>query len=175
MTNDNQNICTSCGFCCDGTLFNHANIKENEQIATGYLFTIIEKEKRAFKQPCPHYNNNICGIYAERPYAVCESFQCKLLKAFRAGNFPFDDAMKIIVDITRLKTKIEQQLSEYQPDNKGNSLRSKMKDFNSHFKGTMGEVEFRKKYGKMVLDYFILNEILDNKFKNDKKGADISG
>ena len=107
MTNDNQNICTSCGFCCDGTLFNHANIKENEQIATGYLFTIIEKEKRAFKQPCPHYNNNICGIYTARPYAVFKSFQGKLLKALRAGNISFNDAMDIILDATALKTIIE--------------------------------------------------------------------
>ncbi len=50
-----------------------------------------------------------------------------------------------------------------------------MKEFNSHFKGTISEIEFRKKYGKMVLDYYILNEILDKKFKNDKKRADISG
>ena len=107
MIKDNQNICIHCGFCGDGTLFNHANIKENEQIATGFLITIIKKEKRAFKQPCPHYNNNICGIYTARPYAVFKSFQGKLLKALRAGNISFNDAMDIILDATALKTIIE--------------------------------------------------------------------
>ncbi|MEI6137638.1 MAG: YkgJ family cysteine cluster protein [Mariniphaga sp.] len=166
MSNVNQNICIYCGFCCDGTLFNHARIKENEQIATNFSFEIIEKEKRSFKQPCPYYINNICVIYAERPYAVCESFQCKLLKALGTGIISFDGAMKNIDDVTGLKTKIENQLFKYHPENKGDSLTAKMKEFNSHFKGTMSEAEFRKKYGKMVLDYFILNEILDNKFKS---------
>ena len=38
---DTPNICLHCNLCCDGTLFNHANIKENEQIATGYSFEIL--------------------------------------------------------------------------------------------------------------------------------------
>ena len=35
-----------------------------------------------------------------------------------------------------------------------------MKEFHSNFKGTMSEIEFRKKYGKVVLDYFMLNKVL---------------
>jgi hypothetical protein len=38
MDNNNQNICTRCGFYCDGTLFSLAKIKEAEQIATGFSF-----------------------------------------------------------------------------------------------------------------------------------------
>ncbi len=121
MTNDNQNICIHCGLCCDGTLFNRANIKDHEQNASEFSFEIIKTEKRAFKLPCSYLNEKVCSIYQERPYAICESFQCKLLKALRAGNISFDDAMKIIVDATALKTKIEQQLFEYHPDNKDDS------------------------------------------------------
>ena len=83
--------------------------------------------------------------------------------------------MKIIDDVTVLKANIEKQLYEYHPDNTACSLPVKMKEFNAHFRGTMSEIEFRKKYGKLVLDYYILNEILDKKFRNDKKRADISG
>ena len=115
------------------------------------------------------------SIYEGIPYADCESFQCKLLRSLRAGNISFDDAMKIIVDVTALRTIIEQQLFEYYPENAGNTLSGKMKEFNSHFKGTMSEIEFRKKYGKMVLDYFMLNKVLDNKLKYEKTRADISG
>ena len=174
MSKNHQNICIHCGFCCDGTLFSHGNIKANETIKPEFSFVIVETEKRVFKQPCPYYANHICVIYAERPYSICESFQCKLLKALRTGSIIFDDATKIIVELAALKTKIEQQLLEYHPENKGDSLRDKMKEFNSHFQGTMSEAEFRKKYGKMVLDYFMLKRVLNNKFKNEKNRTDIS-
>jgi hypothetical protein len=174
MNNNDQNICTHCGFCCDGTLFNYANIKENEQIATGFSFEIIKKEEWAFKQPCPYFIKNNCVIYTERPYSVCESFQCKLLKALRTGNILFDDAMKIIDQTTELKTKIENQLLVHHPENMGDSLPAKMTEFNACFKETMSGEEFRKKYGKMVLDYFMLNKVLNNKFKNEKNRTDIS-
>jgi uncharacterized protein len=166
MINNSQNICIHCGFCCDGTLFNHAYIKEYEPIAKEYLFEIIEEEKRAFKQPCPYFTNSTCAIYAERPYAVCDSFECKLLKGFRTGNISFDSAMKIIVDVFTLKTKIEHQLLEYHPTNKGDSLSAKMKEFNFCFQGIMSEVEYRKKYGELLLNFFVLNTILRNKFKS---------
>ncbi len=167
MSNDNHNFCILCGFCCDGTLFSHGNIKENEPIAKGYLFEIIEKEKLAFKQPCPYFTNNTCVIYAERPYAVCDSFECKLLKRFRTGNISFDAAMKIIVDVIKLKTRIEHQLLEYHPGNKGDSLPAKMKEFKSHFQGMMSEVEYRKKFGELLLNIFVLNTMLQNKFKSN--------
>ena len=83
--------------------------------------------------------------------------------------------MKIIDGVTVLKTKIENQLLVHHPENLGVTLPAKMKEFNAHFKETMSAIEFRKKYGKLVLDYYILNEILDKKFRNDKKQADISG
>jgi|GEM_PF-6212842 len=43
MSDSHQNICISCGFCCDGTLFNHAKIKENEPLETGYSFETFIK------------------------------------------------------------------------------------------------------------------------------------
>jgi hypothetical protein len=174
MNNNNQNICIHCGFCCDGTLFSYANIKKNEQIAKGFSFEIIESENRGFKLPCDYLRGKVCSIYQERPYSICEAFQCKLLKALRTGNIPFDDAMKIIDQVTELKSKIEQQLLEYHPENKGDSIIDKMKEFNACFKETMSGEEFRKKFGNMVLDYFILNKVLNNKFKNEKNREDIS-
>jgi hypothetical protein len=82
--------------------------------------------------------------------------------------------MKIIDQVTELKSKIEQQLLEYHPENKGDSIIDKMKEFNACFKETMSGEEFRKKFGNMVLDYFILNKVLNNKFKNEKNREDIS-
>ena len=165
MTNGNQNICIHCGLCCDGTLFNHANIKESETIASAYSFEIIEKEKRAFKLPCAYLKETVCSIYMERPYIVCETFQCKLLRALRTDKTSFVDAMKIIDDTIALKTKIESQLLEHYPESTGDRLPSKMKEFNSHFTGTMSDVEFRRKYGIILLDFFMLKKKLNESFR----------
>ncbi len=155
----------NCGLCCDGTLFNHAKIKENEPLATGYAFDIILNEKRAFKLPCPYVKDKLCSIYHERPYLVCESFKCKLLKGLRNGEISFDDAMKVVNETVSLRTKIESQLLEHHPENTGDSLLRKMKEFNAQFAGTMSEVEFRRKYGKLLLAFFILTKILNESFR----------
>ena len=170
MTNDNQNICIHCGLCCDGTLFNHAKIKENEPSLTGYSFEIIEREKRAFKLPCAYLKETVCSIYLERPYSVCESFRCKLLRSVISENVSNTDAMKIIDDTIALKTKIELQLLEHHPENTGDTLPVKMEEFKAHFAGDMSDVEFRRKYGKIILNFFMLNKILNESFrKNPEK------
>jgi hypothetical protein len=173
MNGTHQNICIHCGFCCNGTLFNHAGIKENEPIATGFAFEIIPGEKRSFKQPCPYYEKMVCAIYNERPYSVCESFQCKLLRSVKADKTTIADALKVIEDVIRLKAKIEQQLLEDHPENTGDSLSRKMAGFTTHFTSAMGEVEFRKKFGKLLLDFFILNKILSTSFKKNTQKKDV--
>lgn len=165
MGDINQNICIHCGFCCDGTLFNHANIKANEPIAPSFVFEITPGEKRAFKQPCPYYRNAICFIYETRPYSVCESFRCKLLRKVISENVSYTDAIKIINGVIALKTKIELQILEHHPENMGDSIHNKMKEFEAYFAETMNDVEFRKKFGHLLLDFFILKKKLSDSFR----------
>jgi len=171
---DTPNICIHCGLCCDGTLFNRAFIKENEQIATGYSFEILEDEKRAFKLPCAYLNEKVCSIYTERPYSICEAFQCKLLRTFRAGKITFDDALKVVNNTLALKEKIELQLLESDPENIADSFNRKIKNFNKQHTEARDKGAFRKKNGKTLLDIFIMNKILSKTFRNspDKKNTE---
>ncbi|NQV02398.1 MAG: YkgJ family cysteine cluster protein [Bacteroidia bacterium] len=173
MNGTHQNICIRCGLCCDGTLFNHAKIKDAEPIATGFSFEIIQNETRGFNLPCGYLKEKICSIYETRPYAVCEAFKCKLLRSVNADKISFTDALKVVDETLALKAKIESQLSEHHPKNGGDSLPRKMKEFNAHFPETMSEVEFRKKYGKMLLDFFILNKKLSGSFRKSRGKKDI--
>jgi len=165
MNNNNQNICIHCGLCCDGTLFNHARIKETEPLETGYSFQTFTQKHRAFKLPCSYLKDKVCSIYDHRPYAVCESFRCKLLRSVISETVSYTDAIKIINEVTVLKAKIEKQILEYHPENTGDSLPHKMKEFEAHFVETMNDVQFRKKYGKMLLDFFILKKKLSDSFR----------
>jgi Fe-S-cluster containining protein len=165
MNGDHQNICIHCGLCCDGTLFNHARIKENEPLETGYSFQTFIKKQRSFKLPCSYLKDTTCSIYNQRPYAVCESFRCKLLRSVISENVSYTDAIKIINEVTALKTKIELQILEHHPENTGDSISNRMKEFEAHFAETMNDVEFRKEFGHLLLDFFILKKKLSDSFR----------
>ena len=123
------------------------------------------KKQRAFKLPCIYLKDEVCSIYDHRPYAVCESFRCKLLRSVISENVSYTDAIKIINEVIALKAKIESQILEHHPENKGDSLPRKMKEFNLHFAETMNDVEFRKKLGHILLDFFILKKKLSDSFR----------
>lgn len=114
MTNekDKPDICTECGYCCDGTMFSQVKLTndiENGLDANGnsvyhenlkdHIFTSFDKIKKesclVFKQPCPMLKDKKCIIYEDRP-ATCQSFECNLLKNYNAGNRTYDEAIEII-------------------------------------------------------------------------------
>jgi len=165
MNGTHQHICIHCGLCCDGTLFHHAKIKDNEPIAPGYVFEIIFGEKRAFKQPCPYFYDHVCGIYDHRPYSCCVSFRCKLLQSVISEKVSYTEAIKTIDEVITHRTKVELNIMKHHPENTGVSITQKMKAFEKHFTGMMDEVEFRKKFGRLLLDIFILKKKLSDSFR----------
>lgn len=80
IENEEQEICIKCGFCCDGTMFDHAVVFPNEVIRedlSGLLFS--EDGSQFFKMPCPHSNTS-CSIYHEEKPKICSTFSCQVLK-----------------------------------------------------------------------------------------------
>jgi hypothetical protein len=97
-------ICTSCGMCCDGTLFGKAKIKDSaEEInakKSGLETIKGEQDKLYFKLPCAHFNG-CCTIYdKDRPH-VCGGYFCLPLKKVQKGT----------LSIGAAKEKIEQTLA----------------------------------------------------------------
>ena len=66
-----QEICRSCGMCCDGTLFSRARLEAGEK---GNLPIKIEEryhrnnESEFFKLPCPYFSKE-CTIYSQKKKA----------------------------------------------------------------------------------------------------------
>ncbi len=174
MKDNSENICIKCGFCCDGTMFNYAIITENEPLETGYSFETSLNKQRSFRLPCKYLQDKVCSIYNQRPYTVCESFRCKLLRSVISDNVSYTDAIKTINEVLALKMKIELQLLEHHPENEGDSLPGIMKEFKAHFGSTVSDIEFRKKYGRILLDFFLLNKILNKSFITGHKKKGLS-
>ena len=165
--NESQTLCTSCGLCCDGSLFGRARINKNESLITDYIFTLEQDDPQGFRLPCSYLREKCCTIYEERPYKICKSFKCKLLKAYQTEKITFTEAAGKINEAFALKTKVELQIMSLHPENQGNSIHHKMSEFSTYFSERMSELEFRKEFGRLLLDYCILKVKLRMLFKKD--------
>ena len=84
-------LCTSCGMCCDGTLFSHVPLAATELDAAKAvgLPVVAVTGGQGFVQPCPQLGADCgCAIYPVRP-GVCRRFRCTTLRAFEAGEIDF--------------------------------------------------------------------------------------
>lgn len=75
-----EELCASCGACCDGTLFRRTPVRPGEPLPGGGIATAPTMTS----QPCPAHVAGRCTIYASRPQA-CRTYECEPLRAFRTG------------------------------------------------------------------------------------------
>lgn len=105
-----QEICVTCGFCCDGTLFKHAILEPGEQ---GNLPTKIEKqygkqnESEFFTLPCAYFDGK-CTIYDQKRASICGAFRCRLLKNLSKGRVTHANALQTVAGTKALRNEIFQ-------------------------------------------------------------------
>jgi hypothetical protein len=93
-----QAICVTCGFCCDGTLFDHAVLQPGEK---GNLPEYMERsyfknEKgEYFRLPCEYFDEK-CSIYDQKKAQICSAFRCQLLKDFSKKKITQGNAKKLV-------------------------------------------------------------------------------
>jgi hypothetical protein len=94
-------LCVRCGFCCDGTLFGHVPVSDEEAARLPAPLEIVEREGKrtrlAFVQPCAGFHAQ-CILYDSRP-ETCRSYRCALLKDAEAGAVAYDDAQRIVANL----------------------------------------------------------------------------
>lgn len=96
-------LCTNCGLCCDGTLFEDVELK-NEREALGLELMGVQIDTDAapaLPLPCTALDGRKCSIYKNRP-GTCRRFECKLLQQTKLGNISTAEA----------KTTIKQTLDQ---------------------------------------------------------------
>lgn len=81
-------LCTSCGLCCDGTLFADVELVGQAEAARleimGMELDDSETKAGLLSQPCAALRGRRCGIYAYRP-KCCRVFECHLLQNAQRG------------------------------------------------------------------------------------------
>ena len=92
-------LCTSCGLCCDGTLFADVELVGQAEVARLEIMGIeVESGNRntgLLSQPCAALRGTRCGIYAHRP-KCCREFQCHLLQNAQRGAVTVEHALEQI-------------------------------------------------------------------------------
>ena len=80
-------LCLACGLCCNGVLHAYTIVAASEVETLQSLGTPVYSlgaGEFAFAQPCPHWQENRCTIYADRPKS-CRTYECLLFKKLAAG------------------------------------------------------------------------------------------
>jgi Fe-S-cluster containining protein len=91
-----EQLCPSCGLCCDSTLFADVELRAGDDaIELERLGLSPEKKgrnKTAFAQPCACFDGKLCKIYDDRPKR-CRTFECGLLKKVKADELSVGGAL----------------------------------------------------------------------------------
>jgi len=159
-------LCTSCGLCCSGILYDWVPVLDSEKERVERLgFDIEEHEPAArFNLPCPRLNGCHCTIYPERP-SCCRTFHCKLLKGVEAGEVEPSEAMAVVVEA---KSMIDELRPMLKADVRTNLGRHWAKLFDDWRNGPPeGRTDASK--SQLILRLTALNRLLDRHFRlNDQ-------
>lgn len=109
---DNQHLCTNCGMCCDGTLFEYVEIEPDERAQVSSLFDLTDGEKGpVFLQPCPHTVARVCTAYDNRP-ATCRAYRCKTLIALETGDITRPEALRRVEEALHARETVRPFMTE---------------------------------------------------------------
>jgi hypothetical protein len=97
-TTGGSDLCTTCGLCCDGTLFDAVPLTDAE--AKSFAPAPGQTESNRAAQPCRFLEGTCCGIYNDR-FKACRRFRCELLKKLDAGGISLDEASALVVEAKR--------------------------------------------------------------------------
>lgn len=95
-----EQLCLSCGLCCDGTLFDLVKLEGGDDAvklkALGLPVTTSRGKTPVarFPQPCSALcEDRTCRLYAARPWQ-CRTFECGVFKDAKAGRVSFAAALR---------------------------------------------------------------------------------
>ena len=119
---EEQSICVTCGYCCDGTLFLHASLNPGER---GSLPEKIEEnsytegDKDYFRLPCKYFAGT-CTIYDREKAYVCSSYRCQLLKELADNKVTLHDALEVVREAGEIRKELIEDFKNISGINAGN-------------------------------------------------------
>jgi hypothetical protein len=165
---EEQNICVTCGFCCDGTLFFHAMLQPGERgslpekIEQNYR---MEKGKEFFLLPCLYFNEK-CTIYDLKRAEVCSGFRCQMLKDFAEGKITLDDALETVREAIKIRVDLVSRYRELSGKNRKTSFKQLLVQLGKMMKSSPKKKSLSKDYEVLLAQCNIFEALLIKHFRS---------
>jgi hypothetical protein len=159
---DEQKICLTCGFCCDGTLFLHATLYPGE---SGHLPEKIEQsrftqdDKEFFRLPCLYFSEK-CIIYDSKRADICSSYRCQLLKDYAGGKITMDEALEIVKGAMSMRTSILDQYRKISGESNSLNFRQLLVDIGKIRNSSSEEAQLCHDYDMLQIRCNIFEALL---------------
>jgi hypothetical protein len=171
---EQQALCRSCGFCCDGTMFANVPLQAADLLAPLQARGIeiqTKETEHSFVQPCRAYADSCCQVYADRP-STCRKFRCELLKKYGSGERSWEEAQQTIGRALALRGAMREELAHVVPDGKQMSVTTLMNIVPAH-EALMADRDMLNTWAPVMLPLVALLDCLGRNFHSPRKdGAD---
>ena len=110
-TSIEDSLCCYCSMCCNGSLFSHAKLDDDERARLGdSIFYEDLKGSKNLQFPCTQLGKNgACQVYESRP-AVCQAFRCALLRAHDSEKVSLEEAKQLVDDAKEIKARAREAI-----------------------------------------------------------------
>ncbi len=166
---DTENLCISCGMCCNGTLFERVQLFDHDDTAPllahdANLFRKSgdESGKLYMQLPCPAHCDGACKIYEFRP-STCRGYKCELLGQVEKGGVSFEKARAIVLEALAARTATL-KAAESHPALAGQSVKNILK-FATDLLAEDVKPEDRGLYGELIIEVMALDLQLELHFR----------
>ena len=109
-----QRVCLSCGRCCDGSIFTHANFKEHDYNNSDLINYFPEiKSQKFLSLPCRLFTSK-CPVYNETRPQICQTFKCRVLHNIENGIYGEARAEELVAMLHNLVGEYRQKFEIFQ-------------------------------------------------------------
>lgn len=160
-------LCLSCGLCCNGVLFRDVELQPGDDAAryrSAGLAVESLKTKVRFPQPCGVLcADNRCRLYADRP-TRCREFECGQLQAVAAGRRELTTALKTVQRARRLSERVLKLLRVLGDQDEHLPLSRRFQRTTRRLERGLADENAAADYGDLTLAVHELNHLLHSEF-----------
>lgn len=165
-----EQLCLACGLCCDGTLFDHVQLKAEDDAARLKSLGLPVAATRTktpvirFSQPCAALCADCtCRLYADRP-RQCREFECGVYKKVQAGRISFATALGLVKKARRQAAKIRRLLRALGYTDEARPLAERFRRTQRRMESTITDEAANHTFAELGLAVHRLNLLAHDKF-----------
>lgn len=174
-----EDICLSCGLCCNGVIFADVKLLPKDDAAGLVALGMplikshcgvaeapaprVPNRGWRFLQPCAAHDGCRCRIYGSRP-KYCRDFECLLLKTVQRGRVTPGEALKVIRATRRRAEKVRKLLRALGDDEETCSLAARFRRMTKALQRAEPDAARAELYGRLTLAFHKLRLALNDSF-----------